>query len=66
MNTGKILPIDLYHTVSTANLTLERALKIVHVEIGQDHEWLPLEPGTLAVVCRAGKFECKVLEKESP
>ena len=64
MNTGKILPIDLYHTVSTANLTLERALKIVHVEIGQDHEWLPLEPGTLAVVCRAGKFECKVLEKE--
>ena len=45
MNTNKILPIDLYHAVSTANLTLESSLKIIHVEIGQDHELLPLEPG---------------------
>lgn len=64
MNTNKILPIDLYHAVSTANLTLESSLKIIHVEIGQDHELLPLEPGTLAVICRAGKFECRALEKE--
>ena len=49
MNTDKILPIDLYHAVSTANLTLESTLKIIHVEVGQDHELLPLEPGTLAV-----------------
>ena len=64
MNTDKILPIDLYHAVSTANLTLESTLKIIHVEVGQDHELLPLEPGTLAVVCRGGKFECKALGKE--
>lgn len=38
MNTDKILPIDLYHAVSTANLTLESTLKIIHVEVGQDHE----------------------------
>ena len=31
---------------------------------GQDHELLPLEPGTLAVICRGGKFECKALGKE--
>ena len=64
MNTDKILPIDLYHAVSTANLTLESTLKIIHVEVGQDHELLPLEPGTLAVICRGGKFECKALGKE--
>ena len=55
MNTDKILPIDLYHAVSTANLTLESTLKIIHVEVGQDHELLPLEPGTLAVICRGRK-----------
>ena len=47
MNADKILPIDLYHAVSIANLTLESALKVIHVEAGQDHELLPLEPGTL-------------------
>ena len=57
MNADKILPIDLYHAVSIANLTLESALKVIHVEAGQDHELLPLEPGTLAVICRGGKFE---------
>ena len=45
MNADKILPIDLYHAVSIANLTLESALKVIHVEAGQDHELLPLEPG---------------------
>ena len=64
MNADKILPIDLYHAVSIANLTLESALKVIHVEAGQDHELLPLEPGTLAVICRGGKFECKALGKE--
>ena len=44
MNADKILPIDLYHAVSIANLTLESALKVIHVEAGQDHELLPLEP----------------------
>ena len=63
MNTDKILPIDLYHAVSTANLTLVIYLRLFHVEAGQDHELLPLEPGTLAVICRGGKFECKALEK---
>ena len=57
MNADKILPIDLYHAVSIANLTLESALKVIHVEAGQ-------EPGTLAVICRGGKFECKALGKE--
>ena len=32
MNADKILPIDLYHAVSIANLTLESALKVIHVE----------------------------------
>ena len=41
MNADKILPIDLYHAVSIANLTLESALKVIHVEAGQDHELLP-------------------------
>ena len=36
MNTDKILPIDLYHAVSTANLTLESTLKIIHVEVGEE------------------------------
>lgn len=36
MNADKILPIDLYHAVSIANLTLESALKVIHVEAGQD------------------------------
>ena len=34
MNADKILPIDLYHAVSIANLTLESALKVIHVEAG--------------------------------
>ena len=43
MNADKILPIDLYHAVSIANLTLESALKVIHVEAGQDHELLSVE-----------------------
>lgn len=35
MNADKILPIDLYHAVSIANLTLESALKVIHVEAGR-------------------------------
>lgn len=37
MNADKILPIDLYHaSVQIANLTLESALKVIHVEAGQE------------------------------
>ena len=35
MNTDKILPIDLYHAVSTANLTLESTLKIITLKSGR-------------------------------
>ena len=66
MNADKILPIDLYHAVSIANLTLESALKVIHVEAGQDHELLPLEPGTLAVICREESSNAKHLERKSP
>lgn len=66
MNADKILPIDLYHAVSIANLTLESALKVIHVEAGQDHELSPLEPGTLAVICRGGSSNAKHLERKSP
>ena len=56
MNTDKILPIDLYHAVSTANLTLESNFKeSFNVEVGQDHECCLWKPGTLAVICRGGK-----------
>lgn len=62
MKTDKILPIDLYHAVSTAELILERALQIFHVLAGQDVKLLPLDPGTLLVICTGGTFTCKALE----
>ena len=66
MNTDKILPIDLYHAVSTANLTLESTLKIIHVEVGQDHELLPLEPGLLLWSAGEESSNAKRLERKSP
>lgn len=35
MNTDKILPIDLYHAVSTANLTLESTLRSFTLKSGR-------------------------------
>lgn len=35
MNADKILPIDLYHAVSIANLTLESALKSFTSKLGR-------------------------------
>ncbi|RHO67026.1 AraC family transcriptional regulator [Parabacteroides sp. AF48-14] len=64
MSTEKILPIDLYHAVSTANLTLESSLKIIHVEAGQDYDLFPMDAGTLAVICRGGRFVSKALDQE--
>lgn len=61
MKVKKIVPIDLYHTVSASELTVESSLKIIHVAAGQNQEVLPLEPGTLAVVCTGGTFSCKIL-----
>lgn len=64
MSTNKIMPIDLYHVVSISNLTLESSLKIIHVEAGKDVELMPFDPGTLAVICKAGQFQPKALGKE--
>ena len=59
MNADKILPIDLYHAVSIANLTLESALKVIHVEAGQDHELLLWSAGEES-------SNAKRLERKSP
>lgn len=60
MKIERILPVDLYHTVSASELTLESSLKILNVKDGEDCELLPLEPGTLAVICTGGTFTCRV------
>lgn len=62
MKADKILPIDLYHTVPTAELVLERALRIVHIAAGQEYEQLSFEPGTLVIICTGGTFACKALQ----
>ncbi|RHJ81869.1 helix-turn-helix domain-containing protein [Parabacteroides sp. AM08-6] len=62
MNIDKILPIDLYHTVSTSELTLENSLRIIQVEAGQQVDLLSFESGTLAVVCTGGFFSCNVFD----
>lgn len=58
MKADRILPIDLYHTVSTSELVLERSLHIYHIVAGQDQKLLPLEDGTLMVICTGGVFRC--------
>lgn len=63
MNTNKILPIDLYHVVSAAELIIERALQIFHVSAGQDFKLLPFDPGTLLVICTNGSFTFEVSEE---
>lgn len=62
MKVDKIVPIDLYHTVPTSELVLERSLKIYHIKAGQDEEILPLEAGTLVIICMAGIFSCVALQ----
>lgn len=63
MNVDRVLPKDLFQSVSASELMLESSLKIIRVEPGQEHEILPLDPGTFAVVCTAGTFTCQALEK---
>ena len=58
MKTERILPVDLYNTVSTPELTLESSLKILYVKDGENYQLLPLESGTLAVICTGGAFNC--------
>lgn len=61
MKVEKILPVDLYHTVSASELTLESSLKIIRVKYGDDCQLLPLDAGTLVVICTQGTFACSVL-----
>lgn len=58
MKADRILPIDLYHSVSTSELVLERSLRIYHIAAGQNQNLLPLDDGTLMVVCTGGSFAC--------
>ena len=37
MKTERILPVDLYNTVSTPELTLESSLKILYVKDGENY-----------------------------
>ncbi len=64
MKTEKVLPVDLYNTVSTPELTLESSLKILYVKDGENHELLPLDSGTLAIICTGGSFNCRALNQE--
>ena len=64
MKTEKVLPVDLYNTVSTPELTLESSLKILYVKDGENHELLPLDSGTLAIICTGGSFHCRALNQE--
>lgn len=63
MKTERILPADLYNTVSTPELTLETSLKILHVNDGENCELLPLKSGTLAVICTGGTFNCDAMRQ---
>lgn len=60
MRTERILPVDLYNSVSTPELKLESSLKILYVKEGDNEKLLPLDSGTLAVICTGGTFCCKV------
>ena len=61
MKTERILPVDLYNSVSTPELKLESSLKILYVKEGEDDKLLPLDSGTLVVICTGGTFRCKAL-----
>lgn len=61
MKTERILPVDLYNSVSTPELKLESSLKILYVEEGENCNLLPLDSGTLAVICTGGTFNCHAL-----
>ena len=61
MKTERILPVDLYNSVSTPELKLESSLKILYVKEGDDDKLLPLDSGTLAVICTGGSFRCQAL-----
>ena len=51
MKAERILPVDLYNSVSTPELKLESSLRILYVKEGEDYKLLPLDSGTLAVIC---------------
>ena len=61
MKAERILPVDLYNSVSTPELKLESSLRILYVKEGEDYKLLPLDSGTLAVICTGGTFTCKAL-----
>lgn len=61
MKTERILPVDLYNSVSTPELKLESSLKILYVNEGDNCNLLPLESGTLAMICTAGALRCIAL-----
>lgn len=63
MKTERILPVDLYNTVSTPELTLESSLKILYVKDGENCKLLPLDSGTLAVICTGGTFSCQAMHQ---
>lgn len=63
MKTERILPVDLYNSVSTPELKLESSLKILYVKEGEDVKLLPLDSGTLVVICTEGSFRCKALHQ---
>lgn len=63
MKAEKILPVDLYNSVSTPELKLESSLKILYVKEGENYNLLPLDSGTLAVICTEGTFHCKALHQ---
>lgn len=61
MKTERILPVDLYNSVSTPELKLESSLKILYVNDGDSCNLLPLESGTLALICTSGAIYCTAL-----
>ena len=61
MKAERILPVDLYNSVSTPELKLESSLRILYVKEGEDYKLLPLDSGTLVVICTGGTFTCKAL-----
>lgn len=63
MKTERILPVDLYNSVSTPELKLESSLKILYVEQGEEYKLLPLDSGTLVVICTSGAFKCKTMHQ---
>lgn len=63
MKTERILPVDLYNSVSTPELKLESSLKILYVNDGESCHLQPLESGTLAMICTSGALCCTAFDR---